>query len=185
MLEKRDQELIFLITKELIKYHFSDDEGNPRFQIFGKLKNIVDEWYHTKVQLLNIPDQRYKRLLYFEDAKKIVDHIARGINTQHNTIEHIRPVFNYYNKFGSTKYVNGNTVKDVYATEKSHINFVVMDSDWEGICAKTLEELPAVESYVKNQFLGFCQTVNGIPHDTRCHYRQLQTITSFAMGQEW
>ena len=155
VLEKRDQELIFLITKELIKYHFSDDEGNPRFQIFGKLKNIVDEWYHTKVQLLNIPDQRYKRLLYFEDAKKIVDHIARGINTQHNTIEHIRPVFNYYNKFGSTKYVNGNTVKDVYATEKSHINFVVMDSDWEGICAKTLEELPAVESYVKNQFLGF------------------------------
>ncbi|MBK7010977.1 MAG: DEAD/DEAH box helicase family protein [Saprospiraceae bacterium] len=155
VLEKRDQELIFLITKELIKYHFSDDEGNPRFQIFGKLKNIVDEWYHTKVHLLNIPDQRYKRLLYFEDAKKIVDHIARGINTQHNTIEHIRPVFNYYNKFGSTKYVNGNTVKDVYATEKSHINFVVMDSDWEGICAKTLEELPAVESYVKNQFLGF------------------------------
>lgn len=155
VLEKRDQELIFLITKELIKYHFSDDEGNPRFQIFGKLKNIVDEWYHTKVHLLNIPDQRYKRLLYFEDAKKIVDHIARGINTQHNTIEHIRPVFNYYNKFGSTKYVNGNTVKDVYATAKSHINFVVMDSDWEGICAKTLEEMDNVLCYVKNQFLGF------------------------------
>ena len=30
-----------------------------------------------------------------------------------------------------------------------------MDSDWEGICAKTLEELDSVDSYVKNQFLGF------------------------------
>jgi len=30
-----------------------------------------------------------------------------------------------------------------------------MDSEWEGIAAKTLEELPEVLSYVKNQFLGF------------------------------
>lgn len=155
VLEKREQELIFLITKELIKYHFSDEEGNPRFQKFNKLKNIVEEWYNEKVLLLNIADQRFKRLLYFEEPKKIVDHIARGINPQNNTTEHIRPVFNYYNKFSSTKYVNGNTVKDVYPTEKSHINYVVMDSDWEGICAKTLEEIESVVCYVKNQFLGF------------------------------
>jgi type III restriction enzyme len=155
VLEKRDQELIFLITKELIKYHFSDDDGNPHFQQFSKLKSIVQEWYNQKVLLLNIADTRYKRLLYFEEPKKIVDHIARGINPQHNTTEFIRPVFNYYNKFSSTKYVNGNTVKDVYPTEKSHINYVVMDSEWEGICAKTLEEIETVECYVKNQFLGF------------------------------
>lgn len=155
VLEKRDNELIFLITKELIKFHFSDDEGNPQFQKFNKLKNIVAEWYEKKVLLLNIQDQRFKRLLYFDEPKKIVDHIARGINTHNNTTEHVRPVFNYYNKFSSSKYVNGNTVKDVYPTEKSHVNYVVMDSDWEGICAKTLEELETVESYVKNQFLGF------------------------------
>lgn len=155
ILEKRDNELIFLITKELIKYHFSDEEGNPRFQKFNKLKSIVEVWYNEKVILLNIADLRFKRLLYFEDPKKIVDHIARGINPQNNTTEHIRPVFNYHNKFSSTKYVNGNTVKDVYPTEKSHVNYVVMDSDWEGICAKTLEEIASVECYVKNQFLGF------------------------------
>jgi len=43
----------------------------------------------------------------------------------------------------------------VFDTKKSHVNYVVMDSDWEGICAKTLEELDSVDSYVKNQFLGF------------------------------
>lgn len=155
VLEKRDQELLFLITKELIKYHFSDEEGNPHFQQFNKLKNIVTEWYNEKVRLLNISDQRFKRLLYFEEPKRIVDHIARGINPQLNTVEHIRPVFNYYNKFSSTTYVNGNTAKEVFPTKKSHVNYVVMDSGWEGICAKTLEEIDTVKSYVKNQFLGF------------------------------
>jgi len=154
VLEKRDQELVYIFTKELIKYHFSDDEGNLYFQKFNKLTSIVKEWYNEKVRLLNISDQRYKRLLYFEDWKKIADHIARGINTQLNTIEHIRPILNYYNKMGSTKYTSGNTIKDVYPTRKSHVNYVVMDSDWEGICAKTLEEIPNVQCYVKNQFLG-------------------------------
>jgi type III restriction enzyme len=155
VLEKRDQEVIFWLTKELIKFHFSDDEGSPNFQKFNKLKAVVTEWYNSKVILLNINDQRFKRLLFFEDPKKVVDHISRGINPHINTSEHIRPVFNYYNKFSSTKYVNGNTTKEVFATKKSHVNFVVMDSDWEGIAAKTLEELPQVISYVKNQFLGF------------------------------
>jgi type III restriction enzyme len=155
VLEKREQELFYLITKELIKHHFSDEEGNMRFQQFNKLKQIVAHWYKQKVLLLNIADPAYKKLLYFFEPKTIVDHIARGINPQLNTKEHIRPVFNYYNPFSSTKYVNGNTIKEVYPTEKSHVNYVVMDSEWEGICAKTLEELDAVQCYVKNQFLGF------------------------------
>jgi len=155
ILEKRDQEVIFWITKELIKFHFSDDEGSQDFTKFNKLKKIVTEWYNNKVLLLNINDQRYKRLLFFEEPKKIVDHIARGINPHINTTEFVRPVFNYYNKFSSTKYVNGNTTKDVFQTHKSHVNYVVLDSEWEGIAAKTLEELPQVLSYVKNQFLGF------------------------------
>ena len=155
VLEKRDHELIFTITKELIKHHFSDEnQENLQFHKFNKLKQIVEVWYQEKVILLNIPDQRFKRLLFFDEPKKIVNHIIRGINPEINTSEFIRPVFNYYNKFSSTKYVNGNTVKEVYPTQKSHVNFVVMDSGWEGICAKTLEEIETVECYVKNQFLG-------------------------------
>lgn len=154
VLEKRDAEIIWWITKELIKVHFADDNENPQFHKFNKLKQIVAEWYNSKVLLLNIQDQRYKRLLYFEEPKKIVDHIIRGINPHINTTDYIRPVFNYYNRFSSSKYVNGNTAKEVYATQRSHVNYVVMDSGWEGIAAKTLEELEVV-SYVKNHFLGF------------------------------
>jgi type III restriction enzyme len=156
VLEKRDAEIIFWLTKELINIHFSNDEGAAQFNKFNQLKTAVADWYENKVLLLNISDQRFKRLLWFEEPKKIVAHIARGINTDQNTKEFIRPVFNYYNKFGSTKYVNGNTAKEVYPTKKSHVNYVVADTEtWEQIAAKTLEELPQVESYVKNAFLGF------------------------------
>lgn len=155
VLEKRDQEIIFLLTKELISTHFSDGDGRPKYQYFPQLKSIVDEWYHTRVKVLNRKEDKYKRLLYYEDPGKVCGHIFRGINTDKNTDEFIRPVFNHYNRFGSTKYVNGKTSKECVDTIKSHVNKVVMDSDWEGICAKTLEEIDAVESYVKNQFLGF------------------------------
>ncbi|MEZ4722910.1 MAG: DEAD/DEAH box helicase family protein [Flavobacteriales bacterium] len=155
VLEKRDQELIFLITKDLMTAHFSDEDGKPKLQYFPVLKGIVEEWYHTRVRVLNRSEDKYKRLLYYEDQRKVSGHIFRGINTDKNTKEFIRPIFNHYNRFGSTKYVNGQTSKECFDTQKSHVNKVVMDSDWEAICAKTLEELDEVESYVKNQFLGF------------------------------
>lgn len=165
VLEKRDQELIFLLTKELLKYHFSDDDGNPQIRHFATLKRIVVEWYATKVVLLNIADKRYKRLLFFHDPKTMTDHIARGINRHLNTSEYIRPILSHYNPFGSTKYVRGATVKDVFPTVRSHVNAVVMDSDWEAIAAKTLEEIPEVRSYVKNQFLGFAIPYTGAGKD--------------------
>jgi len=155
VLEKREQEMHYLITKALLKHHFSDDENNPQIQKFNRLKEIVKVWYDTKVKLLNVSDPVYKKLLYFDNPKKIADHISRGINTHINTSEFIKPVFNYYNRFGSSKHVNGLTSKDVYQGRKSHVNYVAMDSGWEGICAKTLDELGSVVCYVKNQFLGF------------------------------
>ena len=154
--DKRKQEIIFLLTKELVNYHFSDDDRNPQFQYFNKLKLIVEYWYENKVLLIGESDEKYKKLLYFNDPKMMVDHIRRGIDPHINTEEFIRPVFHYYNKFGSTKYVNGNTAKEVFETKKSHVNYVVADTDtWEQIAAKTLEQLNEVESYVKNAFLDF------------------------------
>jgi len=155
VLEKREQEMHYLITRALLRFHFSDDDNNPQIQKFNRLKEIVKVWYDSKVKLLNVADPEYKKLLYFDDPKKIADHIARGINTHINTSEFIKPVFNYYNRFGSSKYVNGLTSKEVYQGRKSHVNYVAMDSGWEGICAKTLDELDNVVCYVKNQFLGF------------------------------
>ena len=147
----REQSIIFAITKDLIKIKFS--EGGERFYQFNKLKQIVAEWYQNKVYCKG---DTFKQMIIYDDPKKVIAHIYRGIIASQKTSARILPVLNYYNKFGSTKYVHGNTIKPVYETTKSHVNYVVADTEsWEQICAKTLEEIDEVQSYVKNSFLGF------------------------------
>lgn len=154
--EIREAEIIFRLTKEVLRFHFSDDEGGVQFAKFNQLKKAVTEWYHTKIVLLNIADPEYRKLIIYHDLKSVTDRIMQGINTHLNSTEHIRPIPNYYNPTGSTKYVNGNTSKEVYPTIKSHVNYVVADTEsWEQRAAKALEEINEVQSYVKNAFLGF------------------------------
>lgn len=155
LLEKRDQEIIYEITRHLVKYYFSDDDNTPMIDTFPACKNAVTEWYYTKIRLLNITDDSYRKLVYLYEPKVVVDHIFRGINRDRNTSEFIKPVLNFYNKTGSTRFVHGRTSKEVFRTVKSHVNYVVADSDWEKIAAKALEELPEVLAYVKNNFLMF------------------------------
>lgn len=147
----RDQTVIFSITKYLIQIKFSED--GKRFDKFNQLKQIVTEWYHTKVYCKG---DTFKQILLYDDPQKVIAHIYRGIIASQKMTARILPVLNFYNKFGSTKYVHGNTTKPVFETTKSHVNYVVADTDsWEQIAAKTLEELDEVKSYVKNAFLGF------------------------------
>lgn len=149
----RDQSIIFAITKDLIQLKFSDDEKNKRFDKFNQLKQIVTEWYNNKVYCKG---DTFKQMLLYDDPQKVIAHIYRGIVKSQKMSARILPVLNFYNKFGSTKYVHGNTTKPIFETTKSHVNFVVADTEsWEQICAKTLEEIEEVKSYVKNAFLGF------------------------------
>lgn len=155
VLDMRDQEIVFRLAADVAKYHFAESDGQPAPGRFAELLPAAKVWYDSKVKLLNISDPAYKRLVILKDAKARAAHIARGINPHRQTTEFVRPVLNFHNRMGSTVHVNGQTTKDVYWTKKSHVNAVPMDSDWEGIAAKTLEEMPQVISYVKNDFLGF------------------------------
>ena len=56
---------------------------------------------------------------------------------------------------GTTADVEYATRKEPFAVTKSHINYVVPDSQWERIAAYALDTHPAVRSFVKNSGLGF------------------------------
>ncbi|MBO0933123.1 BPTD_3080 family restriction endonuclease [Fibrella aquatilis] len=156
VLDLRDQQVIYKLTQQLIHYYHSGNNGQPQFQKFNQLRAIVTEWYNTRVALVGETNENYKRLLYFWNHKEVADHIQLGIMAATAGSDVILPMFNHYNRFGSTRYVNGNTSRPIYETRKSHVNYVVADTDsWEQIAAKTLDELPEVLSYVKNAFLGF------------------------------
>jgi len=154
--EKRDQEVIFNLTRHVLRYHFSDGEKNLNFGLFNKVKKIVEQWYDERLTVVGHEDDVYKRLIEIYDPIAVTDHIMRGVNAEKNTEEFIRPIFaRSSEKFGSTRYVNGVTQRDVRPTTKSHVNAVVADSDWEQIAAKEMENLDEILSYVKNDYLGF------------------------------
>jgi type III restriction enzyme len=56
---------------------------------------------------------------------------------------------------GSTADVEYATRKEPFAVLKSHVNYVVPDSQWERIAAYALDRHPLVRSFVKNSGLGF------------------------------
>jgi type III restriction enzyme len=78
----------------------------------------------------------------------------------------LKPLLRPYDTICSTRYVDFDTTKAVYATDpsKCHVSHVVADTgSWEQKLAQTLEEMPEVVAYVKNQGLNFTipYTLNG------------------------
>ncbi|MCF0186091.1 MAG: restriction endonuclease subunit R, partial [Bacteroidaceae bacterium] len=155
--EMRDAHVVYVLTQWLIREKYTDHEKGREFQRFGQLKAIVQQWYDSKIEVLGgdgSPEMR--RLVCFMKQNEVATSIYEGIKHANADEEKITAILNYYNPKGSSKYVFGATSKEVYPTQKSHVNYVVCDTDsWEQIAAKTLEELPQVKHYVKNHFLDF------------------------------
>ena len=157
ILATREQQIIYRITKDLLRDHFSDERGNHEFHRFHELCAIVTGWYRTKVRVLG-KGPEWKKLLYFWNPQPLVAHVARGIKTGRPGEEAIRPILNYYNPTGSSRFVRGQTSRETYPTRHSHVNAVVIDSGWEGRAGKVLDDLAEdghVTSWVKNAFLDF------------------------------
>lgn len=157
--EWRDAEIIYYLTQQLISQKYNDRENGRQFQKFCQLKRIVEYWYNNQLEVIGGDGSpKMRRLVKLWDSTKVVANIFEGI--QNGSVgdnkENITAILDYYNPEGSSKYVFGKTSKEVYPTLKSHVNYVVADTDsWEQICAKTLEQMPPVKHYVKNHFLGF------------------------------
>lgn len=155
--ELRDAQVVYVLTQRLIQQYYTDHDKGREFQLFGQLKRVVEKWYDTQVEIIGGDGSKeIRRLIIFWNQKETATSIYEGIRRANTDKEQIKAILNYYNPSGSTKYVFGATSKEVYPTKKSHVNYVVADTDsWEQIAAKTLEELPQVKSYVKNHFLDF------------------------------
>ncbi|GAB2767795.1 type III restriction enzyme [Hymenobacter luteus] len=155
--ELRDHEVFYDLASKVIRYHFTDLDGQPLLHYFAPVRQLVEQWYHQCLTLVHQTDPAFKRLVVRWDARQVAAHINQAIVVgQPATERRIRPVPSYYNPRGSTRYVQGQTSRPVFETTKSHVNYVVADTQsWEQICAKVLEDLPQVLCYVKNAFLDF------------------------------
>ena len=156
--EDRDSTIAYNLTKYLLDTRFkkSSQEETP-LHLFPQVKRIVRQWLKKHFEVVGHikPSAVFK---YKHIREKVGDIIYTGITTDDSMGEPpIRPILDPYNPSGSTKYVGFNTAQDLWTTaaNKCHINYCVLDSDWEGECCRAIENHPAVVSYAKNHNLGF------------------------------
>ena len=152
----RRSTLLFHITKRLIYTKWRDPGEEPRLNLFGQLKRITKNWLDT---CLDCKGGTYPAQLMYQDlADMACERITAGITRSMEGESPIMAVLDPYNPVGSTIFVNFNTSKkDRWETDsrKCHINWVILDSDWEAEFCRVAESHPRVKAYVKNHNLGF------------------------------
>jgi type III restriction enzyme len=96
--------------------------------------------------------------MYQELADRACEKITAGITRSEIQKEQsVRVILDSYNPTGSTRYVNFNTSKtERWQTDsrKCHLNWLILDSDWEAEFCRVVENHPKVKAYVKNHNLG-------------------------------
>jgi type III restriction enzyme len=90
-------------------------------------------------------------------ADMACERITAGITAALEGEKPIKAVLDPYNPVGSTRHVSFRTSKtDRWQTDarRCHVNWVILDSDWEAEFCRVAESHPKVIAYVKNQNLG-------------------------------
>jgi type III restriction enzyme len=168
---RRPNEVAFNLAKLTLEKYFRDGDGDTnggnngdKPWLFPQLLAISQRWL---AECVTLKDNTFPQLLLLiEFAHDASDRIYKAIVDSTDTDATLLPILRPYDTLGSTRYVDFDTTRPVYATrdDKCHISHVVADTgSWEQKLAQTLEEMPEVIRYVKNHNLGFTipYTING------------------------
>lgn len=161
---RRPNEVAFLLAKLTLEKYFRDDDGNDKPWLFPQLLGISKRWL---AECVTLKDNTFPQLLLLiEFAHDAADRIYKSIVASTDGTAALKPIPLPYDTVGSTRYVDFDTTRAVFATraDKCHISHVVADTDsWEQKMATVLEDMAEVIRYVKNHSLNFVipYTLNG------------------------
>ena len=150
----RRSTLLFSLTQRLLMTKWRDPNEEPKLHLFGQLKRITAHWLdnHLVCKGGTYPAQ----LMYQELADTACERITNAITRAAMDSRSVKAVLDPYNPVGSTRHIHFVTSKAHRQTDprRCHINWVVLDSGWEGEFCRVAEAHPRVHAYVKNQGLG-------------------------------
>jgi type III restriction enzyme len=155
--ERREGEVVIRLTQGLLRRYFTDADGTEKYWLGPQLMRIASEYVTKHVALKDRMVIGYLTVgEYFSGALTKIHQAIVMENLANGKARKVLPILAPYDTIGSTRYVDFITTKPVQETVKSHINYVVADTEeWEQGVAKRLEQMPEVLAYVKNQNLGF------------------------------
>jgi type III restriction enzyme len=151
----RPSQVLYELTSHLVLHRWRDPGEDAKLHLFGQLKRVAKQWLDGYLVCKGgtYPAQlKYKMLADMACTK-----IITGINRKFIGGRPIKAVLDPYNPTGSTMHVNFNTSKSLrWETDarRCHVNWVVLDSDWEAEFCRVAEVHSGVRAYVKNHNLG-------------------------------
>lgn len=145
------------LTKKLCELYFREGDDPPPYHLYNKLQPITRRWIETCLRTTG--GTKIGMLTYAELATTASDLIYKAILRSTGVgAPRVKAMLDPYNPAGGTDHVAFITAKTslwAAGADKSHVNYVVCDSEWEAEFARVVEAHPATLSYVKNQGLGF------------------------------
>ena len=152
----RPSQVLYELTSHLVLTKWRDPGEDPKLHLFGQLKRVAKEWLDGGYLVCKggtYPAQlKYKML-----ADMACNKFTAGITRKFLGERPIKVLLDAYNPVGSTKHVRFNTSKTERwqtSSDRCHLNFVILDSDWEAEFCRVAESHPRVKAYVKNHNLG-------------------------------
>lgn len=154
--DMRISTLLFHITQRLLYTKWRDHGEEPKLHLFGQLKRITKEWLDS--YLVCKGGTYPAQLMYQSLADMACNKITAAITiAEMEKNRPVKAVLDPYNPVGSTMHVNFNTSRaSRWQTDarRCHVNWVVLDSEWEAEFCRVAEAHPKVKAYVKNHNLG-------------------------------
>jgi type III restriction enzyme len=153
----RPSQVLFELTAYLVRYKWPDGNGDPRINQFGALKRVVRRWL-DEGYLICKGGTTSAQLKYKTLADMACEKIIAAITVAHAEESPMNVILDPYVPESSTAFVNFNTSKlPRWETSpaKCHVNWAVLDSEWEKEFCRVAESHPKVRAYVKNSGLGF------------------------------
>ncbi|MDZ4804957.1 MAG: DEAD/DEAH box helicase family protein [Candidatus Eisenbacteria bacterium] len=153
--DTRHSSLVYHLTERLLYTKWRDPGEDAKLYLFGQLKRITKQWLDT---CLVCKGDTYPALLKYQELGDMAcNKITAAITRQFLGERPIKALLAPYNATGSTRHVRFNTSRESRwetSSRSCHINWVILDSDWEGEFCRVAESHPRVRAYVKNHNLG-------------------------------
>ena len=142
------------LAEWIVKRRMTNAGDRPNVGLIIQAKSIVRAWMADHLVLAG--GTQPAQLLYYNIADRVADRIMNAVTRGQEGGGRVIAMLDPYNREGSTRHVSFMTSKDRYETgERCHINYAVIDSDWEAEFCRIADKHPRVLAWVKNHNMGF------------------------------
>ena len=153
----RNGALAYELAARLLETRYRDTRGSPGVAAFSQLKNIARRWLDECLRCEG--GTRPAQLMYAVLADRACEKIEAAVTRfELKARSPVRAVLDPYNETGSTSEVDFTTTKRLrYRTDprRCHIDWAVLDSDWELEFCRVVNAQDFVKRWVRNDGLGF------------------------------